>query len=82
MAQEHPATDLNAGDVPDLAELAEDVHRTKRPRVIRRADEHIAVLMPAKKPVRRTPTPADVRAAWEPFGSWKDEDIAGLSLYQ
>jgi hypothetical protein len=75
MAHEYPAIDLNAGDVPDIAELAEEVHRTKQPRVIRRADEDIAVLMPAKKAIRRSPTPSDVRAAWEAFGSWKDEDL-------
>jgi hypothetical protein len=54
MAHENPAIDLNTGDVPDLAEVAEEVHRTKQPRIIRRADEELAVLMPA---VRRHTEP-------------------------
>jgi hypothetical protein len=39
MAHEYPAIDLNSGHVPDIAALAEEVHRTKQPRVIRRAPE-------------------------------------------
>jgi hypothetical protein len=54
MAHEYPAIDLNAGDVPDIAELAEEVHRTNQPRVIRRADEELAVVMPAVRRTRRT----------------------------
>jgi hypothetical protein len=52
MAHEYPAIDLNTGDVPDLAEVAEEVHRTNRPAVIRRDTEELAVLMPAAS--RRT----------------------------
>jgi hypothetical protein len=54
MAHEYPAIDLNQGDVPDLATLAEEVHRTKQPRILRRADEDLAVLMPAAKRTRGT----------------------------
>ena len=54
MAHEYPAIDLNQGDVPALAALAEEVHRTKQPRILRRADEELAVLMPAAKRTRGT----------------------------
>jgi hypothetical protein len=53
MASQHPAIDLNTGDVPDIVELAEEVHRTKQPRVIRRADEDLAVIAPVKKAAKR-----------------------------
>jgi hypothetical protein len=54
MAHEYPAIDLNTGDVPDLAQVAEEVHRTKQPRIIRRADEELAVVMPAAQRSRGT----------------------------
>ena len=54
MAHEYPAIDLNTGDVPDLAQVAEEVHRTKQPRSIRRADEELAVVMPTAKRSRGT----------------------------
>ena len=38
MVHEYPAIDLNKGDVPDLAQVAEEVQRTKQPRIIRQAD--------------------------------------------
>lgn len=47
MATDYTPIDLSQGNVPDLAELAEDVHRTNQPRVLRRADEDLAVLLPA-----------------------------------
>jgi hypothetical protein len=47
MAHEEPAIDLSKDTAPDLAQLAEEVHRTRRPRVIRRDTEELAVLMPA-----------------------------------
>jgi hypothetical protein len=63
MAHEDPAIDLNKGDVPDLAELAEEVHRTNRPRLIRRADEDIAIISPIRKVAKRQPdSPAPVSA--------------------
>ena len=46
MAHEYPVVDLNTGNVPDIAELAEEVHRTRQPRVFRRADEELALIAP------------------------------------
>jgi hypothetical protein len=58
MAHEYPVVDLSKGTVPDLAELAEEVRRTNRPAVIRRADEDIAVISPIRKAAGRRPTKA------------------------
>ena len=82
MAHEYPAIDLNSGHVPDIAALAEEVHRTKQPRVIRRADEDLAVIVPVKKAVKRRAlpkkSPEDMEAFWSSFGSWKDVDTEQL----
>ena len=47
MAHEYAAIDISKDTAPDLAQLAEEVHRTNRPRVIRRDTEELAVLIPA-----------------------------------
>jgi hypothetical protein len=44
MAKELAPIDIT--NIPDLLRVAEDVHATKRPRVLRRNDEDIAVVMP------------------------------------
>lgn len=49
MASEYAPIDLGNDNTPDLAELAEEVRRTNRARLLRRAGEDIAVLMPATK---------------------------------
>lgn len=76
MATEYTPIDISKGNVPDLAELAEEVHRTNRPRILRRADEDIAVIAPVRKPVRRSAikkkSAADMEAFWSSFGGWKD----------
>ena len=50
MATEYSSIDLGQGNIPNLAELAEEVHRTNRPRVLRRADQDIAIISPIVKP--------------------------------
>jgi hypothetical protein len=54
MAHEYSEIDLNQGDLPDLAAVADEVHRTNRPAILKRADEELAVVMPAAKRPRRT----------------------------
>jgi hypothetical protein len=82
MAHDYPVVDLSKGNVPDIAELAEEVHRTRQPRMIRRADRDLAVLMPAKKVAKRRAlpkkSPEDMEAFWSSFGSWKDVDTEQL----
>lgn len=59
MASEYAPIDISQGNAPDLAALADEVHRTKRPRVLRRADEDIAVISPIITPVpQRQPSAA------------------------
>ena len=51
MATEYPPIDLGRGNIPNLTELAEEVHRTNQPRVLRRADQDIAIISPIANPV-------------------------------
>jgi hypothetical protein len=82
MAHEYPVIDLNNSNVPDLADVAEEVHRTRQPRVIRRADEELAVIAPVRKKAARSPfkkkSQADIDAFLSAAGSWKDVDIDKL----
>lgn len=76
MASEYAPIDISTGNAPDLAALADEVHRTNRPRVLRRADEEIAVIVPVKKRAVRSPfrkkSQADVEAFLSSAGGWKD----------
>lgn len=49
MASEYASIDISQDTVPDLATLAEEVHRPNRPRLLRRAEEELAVVMPAPR---------------------------------
>ena len=59
--------------------LAEEVKATKTPRVLKKADETVAILMPvgtATKPKKkRAKTKADYEAFLSAAGSWKDMDV-------
>jgi hypothetical protein len=48
MATEYPPLDIS--NTAELLTLAEEVQRTQRPRVLRRADEDIAVIAPITQP--------------------------------
>ena len=61
--------------MPDLVRLAEEVARTGTPRVLRRGDEEVAVLSPAKARRRfkvKRITEEDIAASLATAGSWKD----------
>ncbi len=80
MAHEHAPIDITA--LPDLAPLVEEVRRTGQARVIRRADEDVALLtpLPAMRPARakRAPAPQD-DSLWDLVGigaSDGPEDVA------
>ena len=77
MASKYASVDIS--NVPDLLRLAEDVKKTRRPRVLRRADEDIAVLVPvpkaAQQAMQRTPTDEDIAAFEAAAGGWTDVDI-------
>ena len=53
----HESLPVDIATIPELAQLVDEVRRTGRSRVLRRADEDVALLTPmtpgAKKPRRR-----------------------------
>ncbi len=76
MAHELTPIDISATGGPSLANVAEEVRRTNRPRLLRRADEDIAVISPVRKPAQRSPfkqkSQADIDAFLSSAGGWKD----------
>ncbi len=76
MTAESAPIDLSKGSLPNLADLADEVHRTNRPRLLRRADEDIAVITPVRKKVALSPfkkkSPEDIEAFLSTAGGWKD----------
>jgi len=75
-------TPIDISTMPDLARLAEEVARTKRPRELKRDRETVAILMPAatKQAPRktRTKTKADYAAFRSAAGGWNDVDTDQL----
>ena len=63
---------IDISNDPELLKLAEEVHTTHEPRILRRDDEDLAVLMPVKPKHRRRQrekTEADYEAsAHQPVG--------------
>ena len=82
MATDYTAIDLEQDSAPNLAELADEVHRTNRPRVLRRADEVIAIISPVRKKAARTPltrkSAADMAAFLSSAGGWNEVDTDRL----
>ncbi len=66
---------IDVTDTPELLRLAEEVRRTGRPRVLRRADEDLAVLspvaIPAKRGSKRVKADADRAAFLSSAGGWE-----------
>lgn len=73
---------IDITNVPELLSLAEEVHRTNEPRLLRRESEDLAILMPVKPAPRRRRRWAKTRADYEAFrsaaGGWKDVDTDKL----
>ena len=73
MASELSPIDITT--IPELAHLAEEVARTRHPRVLRRGGEDIAVLMPTTAGKRPRPRRTRSQAGQDPFltaaGSWE-----------
>jgi hypothetical protein len=72
MAREAATIDITG--MPDLIRLAEEVARTRTPRVLRRGDEDVAVLSPAppkRRPKGKQLTPARREAVLATAGAWK-----------
>lgn len=76
---ERLSVDVSA--IPELLQLAEEVCASNQPRVLRRNDEDIAIIMPARTSVRRrrgAKTTADYEAFLSAAGGWKDVDTDKL----
>jgi hypothetical protein len=66
---------IDISNDPELLKLAEEVHTTHTPRVLRRDDEDLAVLMPVPKKAKRRrkeKTEKDLEASRASAGGWKD----------
>lgn len=73
MASEH-LKPIDITNIPELIRLAEEVQATNEARVLRRADQDIAVVSPlgSKRTSKRTISKADGEAFFSAAGSWKD----------
>lgn len=72
---------IDIGDTPELLWLAEEVHRSHQPRVLRRDGEDLAMVVPLPRTGtsrRKKPTPADIEAFRSAAGSWSDIDTDKL----
>jgi hypothetical protein len=70
MVQEAERFDIS--NMPDLVRLAEEVARTRKPRLLTRGEEEVALLSPAR-PKRRKKvvmTPAQRNAVLSSIGGW------------
>ena len=76
MATEYPYVDIT--NTPDVRKAAEDVRKTKRPRLSRVDGEDVAAIAPAtrlpRKRATRTKTAADIAAFESAFRTWRDFD--------
>ena len=79
MTRELEAIDVASN--PDLLRIAEEVERTGKPRVLRRADEDLALVVPvpqASPRTRRQKTQEDYEAFRSAAGGWRDVDTDRL----
>jgi hypothetical protein len=82
MAAPNPDVEhIDITEEPDLARLAEEVHRSRQPLILRRAGEDLAIVLPIDEtppPRKRRKTPADIAAFHDAAGSWKMVDTDQL----
>lgn len=57
MKRARPIQSINVSSVPELLRIAEEVRASGRPRLLRRDDEDLAMVVPAR-PARRSPSRA------------------------
>lgn len=83
MAQERETIDISHN--PDLLRVAQEVQRSKTPRVLRADDEDVAVVMPvtehSKRTGKRAKTDADYQAFLDSAGTWSDVDVDEFKRY-
>jgi hypothetical protein len=84
VAQDFEALDIS--DNPDLLRLAEEVRRSKTPRVLQWHGEDVAIVIPptddakrrAKRSTIKRKSAADIEAFLSSAGGWKDVDTDRL----
>ncbi len=74
---------IELGDTSELLQVAEDVHRSHTPRLLRHAGEDLAIVVPVPhgsktRRQKRAKTEADYEAFRSAAGSWKDIDTDKL----
>jgi hypothetical protein len=81
----HEDETVDISKMPDVLRLAEAVHESNSPRILRRDDTEIAILMPLpsgkRRRGKRAKTAADCEAFRAAAGSWKDVDIEAFKDY-
>jgi len=80
-APNHNAKHVDISDEPELARLAEEVHQSRQPQILRRAGQDLAIVLPIEESSgqrRRRKTPADVAAFRDAAGSWATVDTDQL----
>jgi hypothetical protein len=70
---------VDISNIPDLLRIVEEMVASNEPRVLRRQNEDVAILMPARKRrTRHVGTQADYEAFRSAAGGWKDVDTDKL----
>lgn len=87
MARERDLKAIDISNVPELLRIAEEVHTTHEPRLLRRDREDLAILMPARQTTKgkrkRSITKGGYEAFRSAFGGWKglvDADVLKKDL--
>jgi hypothetical protein len=66
-------TAIDISNMPDLLPLVEEVKATKKPRVLKRNGESVAMLMPVgTTPKRTNKTKTSIKDALALAGAWRD----------
>ena len=88
-ARERALKPINISNVPELLRIAEEVRSTNEPRLLRRDNEDLAILIPAARGMKRRAPRVRTKADYEAFrssaGSWKgivDTDKLIKDIYE
>lgn len=79
MAEHHEPLDIS--DMPDMLRIAEEVKKSHEPRVLRRADEDLVMVIPVPARTARASRARgddDIRAFRSAAGGWSDLDADKL----
>jgi hypothetical protein len=80
-APNHNIKHIDIADESELARLAEEVYQSRQPRILRRAGQDLAIVLPIEESSgarRHRKTAADVSAFRDAAGSWATVDTDQL----